>query len=157
RTSSTPRSRPATATGSWRRVGGRTPPTWSRTSSVGRSGSSRSPTGSRPEVGARVTALVPRAGLLASVDRLVDDRAERVDDLEAAGEVGLGSVGPPPDAGVDRLGGSGDDGVGLDTRVGDDVDVVLLVLDALGVGAVEASELDPDPVAGVGEVDPDVV
>ena len=63
----------------------------------------------------------------------------------------------PPDARVERLGRAGDDRVGLDAGVGDDVDVVLVVGDPLGVGAVEAAELHPHLVTGVGEVEPDVV
>ena len=108
--------------------------------------------GSRSEA-----ARASRVGTPASVDRLVDDRAEAVDDLEVAGQVGLGAVAAPPDAGVEHLGGAADDGVGLDAGVGDDVDVVLVVVDAVGVGAVEAAELHPDLVTGVGEVEPDVV
>ena len=77
--------------------------------------------------------------------------------VEVAGQVGVGAVAAAPDAGVDRLGGAADHRVGLDAGVGDDVDVVLVVLDAVGVGAVEAAQLHPHLVTGVGEVDPDVV
>ena len=47
--------------------------------------------------------------------------------------------------------------VRLDAGVGDHVEVVLVVVDAVGVGAVEVAQLHPDPVVGVGEVDADVV
>src|SRR4029077_4075521 len=105
----------------------------------GRSASSRTPTGWTSEPGVVAPRPSPLIGDLASPvsagsgDRLVDDRAEPVDDREVAGDVGLGAVAAPPDAGVEGLGGAADHGVGLDARVGDDVEVVLPVLDPVGV------------------------
>jgi hypothetical protein len=87
----------------------------------------------------------------------VDDLAELVDDAQVAGQVDVGTVGAAPQSCVERLGGAADHRIGLDPGVGDDVEVVLRVLDALGVGAVEPAQLYPDVVAGVGQVEPDVV
>ena len=69
-----------------------------------------------------------------------------------------GVVAAAPQPRVERAGGPGDDGVGVGAGVGDDADVVVVVVRAaVGVGADEAADLHPDPVAGVGAVDADVV
>ena len=78
--------------------------------------------------------------------------------MQVAGEVDRVAVAAPPQPGVHHAGGRGDHRVGLDARVGDDVDVVLVVVRAVGrVGPAEPPQLHPHVLAGVGELDADVV
>src|SRR5262249_9953383 len=57
-------------------------------------------------------------------DRLVDGPPESVDDREVARDVSVRPVAAPPEAGVHGLRGTTDHRIGLDTGVGDDVDVL---------------------------------
>src|SRR6266545_2077181 len=107
----------------------------------------------------RVMSPLSTAGAKAptSVDRVVDGEAEVVVDGLVAGHVDLAVVAASPQPGIEGPGGTADHGVGLDARVADHVDVVLLVVYAVGVGATEPPDLHPNPVVGVGHVDPHVV
>ena len=93
-----------------------------------------------------------------SGDRVLDRLAEVGVDLPVATDPHVAVVGASPQPGVEGRGGAADHGVGGGARVRDDPDVVIVVLDLVaGIGALEASDLDPHRLVAVAQVDLDEV